>query len=120
MKKALLIAAGLVSLALGAVGVILPILPTTPFVLLSAACFSMSHEGLEKWLQKNRIFGPFIDNYRTKQGISILHKTVSIAFLWSGLTVSMILTGTAWVYILLIMVGIGVTTHLLMIKTKTR
>ncbi|MCL2604233.1 MAG: YbaN family protein [Defluviitaleaceae bacterium] len=117
MKKALLIAAGFVSLILGVAGIILPVLPTTPFVLLSASCFSMSNEKLEKWLLKSRVFGPFIDNYRTKRGISILHKTASIAFLWTGLITSMLLTAAVWAYILLPMVGVGVTVHLLMIKT---
>jgi len=111
---------GFLSLGLGAVGVALPVLPTTPFVLLAAFCFSLSNEKLSAWLGSNRIFGPYIDNYRTKQGISILHKTASIVFLWTGLVISMILTHLLWLYIVLGFIGIGVTIHILMIKTRKK
>ena len=118
IKKAFLIAAGFLLLGLGAVGVVLPVLPTTPFILLAATCFSMSSERFYNWLINNRVFGPYIENYRTKQGISILHKAGSIAFLWTGLFVSMIITRTIWLYILLGIIGVCVTIHILLIKTK--
>lgn len=117
-KKIALITAGCIFLALGAAGVFLPVLPTTPFVLVSAACFSAGSKRLNSWLLRNRVFGPFIENYHTKQGISLLHKVVSIAFLWTGLIISIIIVRTTLIYIILGMVGIGVTIHLLMIKTK--
>jgi len=120
IKKIVLVAVGCIFLALGAIGVVLPVLPTTPFVLVSAACFGASSERLYGWLLRNRVFGPFIENYRTRQGISILHKAGSIAFLWTGLIISMVSVGTALIYIVLGIVGIGVTVHLLMIKTKKK
>jgi len=118
IKKILLIFFGFASLTLGVVGIILPLLPTTPFVLLSAACFGASNKKIEGWLQRSRLFGPFIENYRTGQGISILHKAATIVFLWTGLAVSMAVTRTIWIFFVLCLVGVGVTIHLLMIKTK--
>jgi len=119
-KQVLLLLAGFISLGFGAVGVALPVLPTTPFVLLAAICFSASNEKMARWLEKSRVFGPYIENYRTKAGIPIWLKCASIAFLWTGLSISMVLTRAVWAYILLGIVGIGVTVHLLMIKTKKK
>ena len=118
MKKLLFIALGFISLTLGAVGVALPLLPTTPFVLLSGICFSYGSKRLEDWLGRNRVFGPYIENYRIGQGISKLHKIVSIAFLWVGLIISAVIVRTTFIYIVLGTVGVGVTIHLLMIKSK--
>jgi len=120
IKKIVLVAVGCIFLALGAIGVALPVLPTTPFVLVSAACFGASNERLYNWLLRNRVFGPFIENYRTKQGISVWHKATSIAFLWTGLIISMVTVRTTLIYIVLGIVGAGVTIHLLMIKTKKK
>ena len=117
VKKVVFIALGCFFLALGAIGVFLPVLPTTPFVLVSAACFSAGSKRLNAWLSRSRIFGPFIENYRTKQGISVLRKAVSIAFLWTGLIISMLIVRTTLIYIILGLVGIAVTIHLLTIKT---
>jgi len=117
-KKLLLIVAGFTSLALGVVGIVLPLLPTTPFVLLSAACFSRCNKKLENWLLQSRVFGPFIENYRTGQGISKLHKIASVVFLWAGLISTMVITREVWIAVVLLIVGVGVTTHILLIKTK--
>jgi len=118
MKKLLYISLGFIFLTLGTIGLVLPLLPTTPLVLLAAICFSYSNKRLEEWLCRNRIFGSFIENYRTGSGISKLHKYTSIAFLWLGLITSMIVIRTPMIYIVLSLVGVGVTIHLLMIKTK--
>ena len=102
----------------GAVGVIFPILPTTPFVLLAAICFSAGSSKIAGWLRRNRIFGPYIENYRTKQGISKILKTGSVIFVWAGLLISMAVVQTWLICVILLIVGVGVTIHLLMIKTK--
>jgi len=117
-KNVILTALGFIFLALGAVGVAIPVMPTTPFVLLAAICFSTGNKKLAAWLEKNRIFGPYIENYRAGTGIDLRLKIASIAFLWIGLTISMLIVQILWVILLLVAVGIGVTIHLLMIKTK--
>jgi len=119
-KKILLTALGFIFLGLGTLGVVLPVLPTTPFVLLAAMCFSTGNNRLAHWLRQNRFFGQYIENYRTKQGIDLKIKVFSIAFLWVGLGISMFITQNFWMTIGLIVIGIGVTIHLLHIKTKAK
>ncbi|NLA87043.1 MAG: DUF454 domain-containing protein [Clostridiales bacterium] len=118
MKKIILLISGWLLIAVAAVGVLLPVLPTTPFVILAALCFSFSSERLYKLLLGNRIFGPYIENYRTKQGVSAVHKARAIITLWVLLIISAGIARVLWVTLLLAAVGLGVTTHLLLIKTK--
>ena len=118
IRNILLAALGLIFVGLGAVGVILPVLPTTPFILVAAWCFAASNKTIYEWLCKTRIFGQYIENYRTRRGISLSLKLSSIAFLWAGLIISMVMLGSFWFYIVLGAVGLGVTIHLLLIKTR--
>ena len=118
IKNLLLITIGLLSLFIGAVGIILPVLPTTPFVLLSAGCFSASSPKLSAFITKNKYFGGYIENYRNKTGVPRKIKIQAILFLWFGLIISMILTKILLVSLILICIGIGVTIHLICIKTK--
>jgi uncharacterized membrane protein YbaN (DUF454 family) len=73
---------------------------------------------LHDWLNNNRVFGQYIENYKNKRGITVTMKIASITFLWTSLIVSAVLVQTVWVRIVLGLVGIGVSIHLLMIKTK--
>jgi len=108
---------GFLFLGLGAIGVVLPVLPTTPFVLLAALCFS-GNSKLGLWLRQSPFFGPYIENYHTKKGISIGHKAASIAFVWAMLAISMMRVHATWLMVFLPLIGAGVTVHLLLIKTK--
>jgi uncharacterized membrane protein YbaN (DUF454 family) len=118
IKKYILIFSGFAALALGTAGIVLPGLPTTPFVLLAAFCFSSSSPRFDAWLRRNRLFGPYIENYRTKQGISKKRKVITIAYMWAGMIVSMVMIGTPWVVPVLGFIGIGVTVHIMLLKTK--
>lgn len=69
---------GFIFLGLGALGIVLPLLPTTPFVLLSAACFARSSEQWHRWLLANETFGPMIRNWEDKRCISCRVKTIGI------------------------------------------
>jgi len=121
LKKAAYVAAGFVALSLGTLGVVIPLLPTTPLVLLAAFCFSKSNPRLEAWLCRTRVFGPFIENYRTGQGIGILHKVGTLVFLWTGLgTTKWLVVEAIALYVFLTVVGVAVTTHVLMMKTKKK
>jgi len=118
INKLLFVALGCVFLGLGAVGLVMPLVPTTPFVLLSAICFSKSSRKIHSWLSRLPFFGSFIENYRTKQGIKKSLKVISILSVWASLITSMILLQTLWISLLLMVVGASVTTHILLIKTK--
>jgi hypothetical protein len=88
LVKALLLVAGTFSLALGAIGIFLPILPTTPFLLLSAACYLRSSERMHKWLLGNRWFGEYIRNYQEGKGIPMKTKILAMSFLWVAILYS--------------------------------
>lgn len=120
LKKIVLTMIGLISLLLGAVGIFLPILPTTPFVLLSAGCFSASSPKLSAMLIKSKYFGCYIENYRYKTGVPLASKIRAILFLWISLIVSMIIIKTPFMIGILIVVGTCVTIHLGTLKTKLR
>ncbi len=109
---------GFISLSLGTVGIFLPVLPTTPFLLLAAGCFSAGSPKMEAMLMKNRYFGSYIENYRYKTGVPRKAKTHAVLFLWGGLVISMILIKTLVMTGILIIIGIGVTIHINRLKTK--
>jgi uncharacterized membrane protein YbaN (DUF454 family) len=105
---------------LATAGVFLPILPTTPFLLLAAACFARSSERLYRWLHENRWFGPFLTRYRAGLGVPLVSKLMILTLLWVTLAASAFLAMPDrlwWVRLILAAVGLGVTTHLLWIPT---
>lgn len=121
-KKALpaflLRCAGIIFVILGVVGIILPILPTTPFLLAAAACFVRSSDRLYHWLISNPWFGEYIRRYRDKEGIPKITKLFTLVLLWSTLMISAVFFAqSVWLRILLLGVGIGVSIHLLLIRT---
>ena len=115
-KQFLLIAGGTASVGIGVVGAFLPILPTTPFLLLAAYLFARSSERLYGLLLGNRFVGGYLRRYYEKRAMSRRHKTVTLALLWSVLlSTAGLVVGSWWVRGLLGVVGIGVTMHLLML-----
>ena len=117
--KWILIASGTIFLVIGIIGIFLPILPTTPFLLLAAACYARSSEKFYIWLIKNKVFGSYIKNYREEKGIPLKVKIIAIIFLWITIMVSTLLfIDVFWIRILLILIAVGVTIHILTIKTK--
>ncbi|MFO7736668.1 MAG: YbaN family protein [bacterium] len=120
ITKYLLITAGIISLILGTIGVFLPLLPTTPFLLLSAACFIRSSEKLYNWLIDHKLFGRYIENYIKHRAVSIKLKVCTIALLWATISISILSIDIIWVRILLVIIALGVTTHLLMLKTMDK
>jgi hypothetical protein len=80
--------AGTICLVLGAIGIVLPILPTTPFLLASAACYYKSSSKMHKWLIHNKWFGEYIRNYQEGKGIPIKTKIIALTVLWVTIGVS--------------------------------
>ncbi len=117
MRKRLLVICGWLMVAIGMAGIILPVLPTTPFLLLAAACFSGTSERAYRFLLKSPVFGPYIRHYRTKQGVSVRTKVQAISLLWALLILGAVTMGKTWAYIVFPIIGAGVTCHLLLIKT---
>ncbi len=118
MTKAIYIILGFISLGCGIFGIFIPILPTTPFLLLTAYLFVKSSPKLYNWLINNSFFGSYIRNYKEHNGMLLIHKIVVIVLLWSVIITTMIYTAKElWVRLLLAVVAIAVSTHILMIKT---
>ncbi len=110
--------AGTVFLILGGVGVVLPLLPTTPFLLLAAVCYARSSEKWYRWLLYNRWFGSYIRNWHEGNGISMKTKVLSILFLiltpgYSAVVIVPFLIGK----VALIVVAVCVSVHILSIPT---
>ncbi|UCD22688.1 MAG: YbaN family protein [Chloroflexota bacterium] len=119
-KRKLLIGAGTLCVGLGIIGTFVPILPTTPFLLLAAACYMRSSERFYQWLTSNRIFGAYVRNYIEGRGMPTKIKIFTILLLWLaiGLSITYGVQNTV-VRIVLICVAIGVTVHICLIKRKT-
>jgi len=111
---------GYVSLTLGIIGLIFPILPTTPFLLVAAACFARNSEKAYNWLIHNRIFGKFIRDYRAGKGIPIKVKIYTLFFLWITIFISIFFISIFWIQILLFVIASLVSIHIIMIKPKSR
>ncbi|MCL2846277.1 MAG: YbaN family protein [Firmicutes bacterium] len=120
MKRVIYTILGLLCLMIGVVGIVMPLVPTTPFVILSSICFARSCKWMNRWLRRTPIFGHFIRNYEDKTGIPIWVKIQTLVFLWVGLATSMILLDRTFLYIKLPIIGLCVTIHILMIKTWRR
>ena len=105
-------------MALGVLGMFLPLMPTTVFLLMAAYCYSRSSERFHNWLLSNRLFGSYIKNYKSGQGISMRQKVSTLAMLWASIGVSIwLLGGGFWSTLILAAVAIGVTIHLVLLKT---
>lgn len=77
-----LVIIGSISLALGVIGIFLPLLPTTPFLLLTAACYARGNQRFYKWLMKHPLFGEYIRHFRSEDGIPTAVKVRVIGILW--------------------------------------
>jgi len=118
--KILLITIGIISLALGVLGVFLPILPTTPFLLLSASLFAHSSDRMYNWLLNHKVFGEYIRSFREDKAIPLKIKIYSISLLWIVMSVTIFtaVSEKLWLQILLAFIAVGVTIHILSFKTR--
>ena len=117
----MLVVAGFFFVGLGVVGIFLPLLPTTPFLLLAAACFAHSSERFYRWLVNNRWFGPYVRGYREGRGIPVKIKIFTIALLWVViLTSATFVVSNLIVRIILLVVAVGVTVHIVSIRPVKR
>jgi uncharacterized membrane protein YbaN (DUF454 family) len=109
---------GTVFLIIGILGVFIPVLPTTPFLLLAAYLYARSSKELYHWITTNRWFGEYVKNYRDGKGIPITQKVLTIILLWItiGYTIWFIVVQW-WIQIILLIIAMSVTAHIIFIKT---
>lgn len=116
--KIVLTIAGLISLGLGILGIFLPVLPTTPLLLLSAALFLRSHKGLYEWLMNHPKLGPYISNFMVNKAIPLKIKVLSVSMLWITLLYCAIFVAEHWAFrTFFILLATAVTIHILSYKT---
>ncbi|HUW42787.1 MAG TPA: YbaN family protein [Thermoplasmata archaeon] len=105
-------------LALGLIGIVVPLLPTTPFLLLAAACYLRGSRRMYRWLLTNRIFGRYLRDYREKRGIPMKVKIATLSLLWATIAfTAFIVLQDLIVQIILLAIAAAVTMHILLIKT---
>lgn len=118
LGRSLWITGGTVCVGLGLLGIFLPVLPTTPFLLLAAFCYGRGSKRFYHWLVDRSWFGDYIRNYREGRGIPLKQKVMTIILLWLTIGVTIGLTEPAWwLKVLLAAVAIGVTFHVTRLKT---
>jgi uncharacterized protein len=116
--RILFILSGSVLLALGVMGIVLPVLPTTPFLLLAAACYVRSSPRLHRWLIEHPRLKPHLEAYMQERAISLKVKLVSLALAW------LMLGGAAWLlveslFMRWLLIGLAVVKTLVMSRIKT-
>ncbi len=121
--RVLLLVAGSFSLFLGIIGIFLPLLPTTPFLLLTAACYLRSSERMYNWLLNNKRFGEYIKNYQSGKGIPLKTKIFAISTLWITIFISMFFMivkisgitaeGILVIRVILLIIATSVSIHLI-------
>ncbi|WP_460050247.1 YbaN family protein [Sessilibacter sp. MAH2] len=119
-KRWLLIVTGWISLTLGILGIFLPLLPTTPFVLLSSWCFARSSKRFHQLLVSNRFLGPIITEWEAGRGISLKVRNRALITLWITLAISMLIVGKWWSVLLLSSIGTGTTIYLCRLARKAK
>lgn len=116
--KVLYILLGSLSLVLGIIGIFLPLLPTTPFLLLTAALYVRSSPRLYNWLLRQKHLGPYIRNFREHKAIPLKAKIISISLIWITILYCVIfILPYWWLKVLLLLIAAGTSYHILSFKT---
>lgn len=117
--KYILIVLGSISLALGVIGIFLPLLPTTPFLLLAAALYVRSSEELYNWLIHQKYLGTYIRNFREHKAIPLHAKIISVTLVWATLLYCAIgIIENIYLSIGLLILAVGISWHILSYKTS--
>lgn len=114
LKRKLFAALGFTTFALGFVGVFVPLLPTTPFLLVSLYAFSKSFPQFSDKILKNRYLAPYVEGYVSGRGLSTRQKVRTLTLMWAVMLISIIFVANAlWLRALLVAIAIGVSVHII-------
>ncbi|MCV4271542.1 YbaN family protein [Pseudomonas capsici] len=117
LVRYLLVAVGWASVGLGVIGIFLPVLPTTPFLLLAAACFARSSPRFYNWLVNHKRLGPWIRDYLAGNGIPLKGKVYAIGLMWVSISLSCYLVPLPWARGFMLASAVLVTIYILRQKT---
>ena len=112
----ILLICGCLAVAFGVLGIFLPLLPTVPFLLLAAACFSRSSRKLQLWLFNNKYLGHYLHNYLVRKGITEKQLRRSLISMWIAMLVAIYFAPLILVKVLLVIIAICVSRHLIMLE----
>lgn len=115
--KIFLIIIGITSTVIAVIGIFIPLIPTTPLLLLAAYCFARSSQKFYLWLINNRFCGVYLRNYREGKGISLKHKVLILILLWLTIGFSIFLVTNIILKSLLLLIAVAVSIHLINLKT---
>jgi len=114
IKRVLLIIAGWIAVILAVIGIVLPLLPTTPFLLLAAFCFSKSSKRFHDWLLNHPWFGDYIRNFQSGRGMTIKAKISTVFLIWLSIGASVIFfVPIVWVKVMLLIIACCVSGYLI-------
>ena len=110
---------GYLFLALGIIGLILPLMPGGPFIVLSALCFFRGSERLYLWLRKHRVLGKYVNDYYEGRGVPRRFKIFMIGIAWIAADLGLILFASSWQhYLLICLCPIMMTAYFLWLPTS--
>jgi uncharacterized protein len=116
--RALLITIGTISISLGVIGIVLPLLPTTPLILLGAACYVKASETLYQKLIRNKWLGGYIRDFREKNGITLKNKILSLTLMWLSICGTILFMDLHfWLAAILIIIAVTVSAYILSFDT---
>lgn len=117
VKKITLLLLGFIFLGMGMIGIILPLVPTTPFLIVASLCFVRGSSKMNTWLLSHPIVGNYLRNYLDEKAIKKEHRIKTLLFLWSTLLISAFLIDITVMKIFLVIIGATVSLHLMRLKT---
>jgi uncharacterized membrane protein YbaN (DUF454 family) len=116
-RRIVFLAVGMLSLATGVIGMFVPLLPTTCFLLLATWCFARSSPRLHRWMHENRWFGEYLSDYRAGRGIPRTLKVSSLSLMWLTIGASIAFAiSSLWVRLALLAIALGVTIHVVSLR----
>jgi len=116
--RGVFVAAGVVCVALGALGAVIPVLPTTPFLLLAAACFARGSARAHQWLLRNRFSGPVIRTWERDRGLTLKTKVFTVLLLILALAASAI-WGVKSMGLRIMLAGVGAIGLFVVLRLRT-
>jgi hypothetical protein len=117
--QAVLLVLGIACVAVGLLGIAVPVLPTTPLLLLAAFLFARSSPRCHHWLLTNPLCGDYVRRYLERRAMRRRHKILTLALLWVGIGCSIAFaTSTLWLRLILAAVAIAVTIHVMLIQSE--
>ena len=117
LKRALYVIAGTIFVVIGVLGIVLPILPGTPFLLLASACYLRGSKRLHRWLHEHRFLGPYLRAFEEGKGLPKRVKVIAIATMWIGISVTIVMFMQVWLALALVAIATGVTIYLVRMPT---